>query len=266
MSLGRLWTRLACVTTTVVLTGAAVAAAAASAGAETRLGSSSGPQAEISIEPAKSPLAVTFVAASVGFPSGVVSYKWRFGDGSSFAGASPTVVHTYKSASRFLVSVTEGDARGHSAAATGTLSLVKCPAGASCSAHLSNVASVQLLQVGGLTKPTGQATIDLFIGPYQIQSCEPQVAAAVAVTDVGFRAPLNVTLQYTTMHPAQTPTTCFASTVAFVDAAGKTVKSGPLRNCKAGINPPCVVKVVTGGSKVSKALVIPPGDPKVGAP
>jgi hypothetical protein len=55
--------------------------------------------------------------------------------------------------------------------------------------------------------------------------------------------------------------------VPFVDAAGKTVTSGALPTCSASnAAVPCVQSIALVGSTVTKVILIPPGDPKVGAP
>jgi len=92
------------------------------------------------------------------------------------------------------------------------------------------------------------------------------VQPAVALTDSGFTGKLTVTLEYRSSAPKQAHTTCFSSTVAFVDAAGKRVYNGVLPVCNDAQRAPCVKSVRLSGAKVTKVLLVPPGDPKVGAP
>ncbi|MGO9197205.1 MAG: PKD domain-containing protein [Acidimicrobiales bacterium] len=232
------------------------------------VGAAGDPTAELSINPAHRALTVTFIASSVDFPAPVVSYEWTFGDGKSKETKTRTVSHTYPSASTFQPTLVEADSQGQKASATGTLQLFQCsPSSAQCTKSVKNVGKFQLLQATG---PIGsaQADVDLFVGPLKIANCEPQVAPAAAVTDSGFSGNLTVTLRYTTTHPTQLTTTCFSSTVAFADTAGKTVKSGALPTCQSSgqAKVPCVQSVAVSASKVFKVLLIPPGDPKVGGP
>lgn len=228
---------------------------------------SSAPAAEISINPAPGSLTVQFVAASAGFPSRVISYAWKFGDGHSATTSGPAVTHTYGSAATFVASVTETDAKGASAAASGRLKLTRCQTGGNaCTESLGPVQTISGLEVSGPEKAPAAAAVDLFVGPFQIGSCEPQISPAAAFSDSGFSGTLTVTLSYTTSHPKQTGETCFASTVPFKDAAGQLVTSGALPSCQStGVKPPCVESVTTG-TEVRKVLLVPPGDPKVGAP
>ncbi len=225
------------------------------------------PTAEISINPAPGSLTVQFVAASAGFSSSVVAYTWRFGDGHSATTSRPMVTHAYGSASTFTASVTETAANGASAAASGRLKLTRCPAGGNvCTESLGPVQTITQLQVTGPEKAPTRAAVNLFDGPFQIASCEPQISPVPAFSDSGFSGPLTVTVSYTTSHPNQTAETCFSSTVPFKDAVGKVVTSGALPSCHAkGAQPPCVQSVTTG-AQVRKVLLVPPGDPKVGAP
>jgi hypothetical protein len=223
--------------------------------------------AELSINPSPGALTVAFVARSTGFPSPVVTYTWNFGDGHTATTSTPAVTHTYASAATFRPSVIERDASLDSASASGTLKLTKCPVGIrSCTESLSGVSNVNLLKVQGPTSPSTPATVKLFVGPFQVANCEPRVAPAAAFDDAGFTGSLTLTLSYTTSSPNSVSTTCFASTVPFVDAAGQKVTSGALPLCNSsGAAPPCVVSISTG-TPVTKVLRVPAGDPKVGAP
>ncbi len=223
--------------------------------------------AELSINPAAGALTVTFVAKSSGFPSPVVSYTWNFGDRHTATTSTPTVTHIYASASTFNASVTERDVRLDAASASGTLKLTKCMLrNRSCTESLNGVSHVSLLRVQGPTGPSTPAAVKLFVGPFQVANCEPQVSPAAAFADAGFTGSLTVTLSYATSRPGQVATTCFASTVPFVDAAGQTVTSGALPLCHTkGAVPPCVASI-TSGTLVTKVLRVPAGDPKVGAP
>jgi PKD domain len=225
------------------------------------------PTAELSINPVAGALTVAFVAKSTGFASPVVSYTWNFGDGHTVTTSTPTVSHTYPSAATFSASLTERDANLQSARAAGTLKLTRCaPGSRACTASLSGASNVSLLRVQGPTSPSTPATVKLFVGPFQVANCEPQVSPAAAFADAGFTGSLTVTLSYTTSHPDQVGTTCFASTVPFVDAAGQTVTSGALPRCNTrGAVPPCVVSI-RAATPITKVLRVPAGDPKVGAP
>ncbi len=224
------------------------------------------PTAEISINPGHEQFQVVFNAKSVGFPSAVVSYEWKFGDGMTADTATPSVSHTYPKAGAFLASVTERDAKGNKATATGTLTLFACPQSGSCTEQVKNSGSVMLLRASGPIAATSPATVDLFVDPYKISHCEPQVSTAVAVTDAGFTGNLTITLDYTTSFVSQEKTTCFSSKVPFRDAAGATVTNGALPTCGSNATAPCVRSLAVSGTAVSKVLLIPPGDPKVGSP
>jgi hypothetical protein len=230
-------------------------------------GATAAPTAELSINPAANALSATFVAGSTGFPDQVVSYKWVFGDGKTASTSTGAVVHTYAKAGRFSPTVTERDGTGHQATAKGTISLITCPVGvARCTATLRSAGTVALLQASGAIRTAAAATVNLFVGPFLIARCSPVIAPAVAVTDLGFSGNLTVMLKYTTSQPSLVRTTCFASTVAFVDTAGRRVHSGALPTCQTKPMAPCVKSVSTSGSSVTKVLFMPPGDPKVGAP
>ena len=176
--------------------------------------------------------------------------------------------HTYKSASTFSVSVTETGSGGGSATARGRLELFLCPAGSSqCTATLQSPGPVRILSASGPVHPGTAASLALFTDPWRFPNCDAAIQTAAAVTDSGFSGPLAVTLVYQTAHPKQVPTTCFSSDVAFTDAAGLLVHSGPLPACQAAVPvPPCVQSVQLSGSQVMKQLLIPPGDPRIGAP
>jgi PKD repeat protein len=229
---------------------------------------SGGPEAAFSIDPAQPALTVKFVAQSEDFPVPVSSYHWSFGDGRSATTSKNTVTHTYPSASTFRPSVTETDPDGESATATDTLLLSDCSVGATqCTKSLSNVGTVQLLQITGPINPVAQAEVNLLVGSFSFPSCNDVIQPAVAGTDTGFTGNLTVKLSYTTSHPAQVSTTCFSSTVSFADTRGDTVFSGPLPMCAASApSPPCVQAIRTSGQQVTKVILIPPGDPKVGVP
>jgi hypothetical protein len=235
-----------------------------------RATAASSPMAELSINPSSGALTVSFVAKSTGFPSPVNFYVWSFGDGHTRGCNCRTVTHTYSSTTTFpvSVSVTETDANSDSAKASGTLMVALCPVGTtSCSESLQGASNVIDLTVSGSTSPPAQGVVQLFVGPFQIANCEPQVSPAAAFTDSGFTGTLKVTLTYTTSHPGQVETTCFASTKKFFDASGQSVNSGPLPFCNAaGAGPPCVIFPITTGPPVSKMLLVPAGDPKVGGP
>jgi PKD repeat protein len=228
------------------------------------------PKAELSIEPASSPLSVTLEAGSTGFPAKVVSYFFQFGDGQTATTGSAEVTHTYASAGRYAPEVTETDAAGDMASATGTLELDECPAGSSCTQTLRNVSGITKLSATGPIQVGGpSAAVDLFAGPYKIENCQSSVLTDGALTDSGFTGNLVVTMVYRAP-PGQVNTTCFASAVPFTDADGKTVYSGPLPMCPlAGAVPPCVVSITTkildAEVLAIKVVLIPPGDPKVGA-
>ena len=232
---------------------------------------SSSPRAALSIDPASPELTVKFVAQSGGFPAPVVSYHWSFGDGHSATTTTATVTHTYPSASLFRASVTETDSSHNTATAIDTLSLSECPVGTTqCTETLSGAGNVQLLQVTGTVNaaPPAPAEANLLVGTFRFPHCDSAIQPAVAVTDSGFISNLTLTLRYVAANPAQAQvTTCFSSTVSFVDKAGFTVFSGSLRTCKhAAPTPPCVQSIRVSGQQVTKNLLIPPGDPKVGAP
>jgi hypothetical protein len=249
-----------CISVAAVVVGATIVGTAP-------VGASGDPTAGLSINRTGDGLTVKFVAQSSGFSSPVDSYAWKFGDGESATTSTPTVTHTYASASTFSPSVTETGTTGGVATATGTLALFVCSVGQSqCTESLQNVGTVQLLQASGPVNSNSPAGVDLFIDPFRISNCQTTIGTAVALTDHGFTGSLTVTLKYTTSHPNQVNTTCFSSSVAFVNAAGKTVHSGALPMCQVAAGPPCVESIRTSGSVVTKVLLIPPGDPKVGAP
>lgn len=228
------------------------------------------PAAELSIDPAPQPLTVTLVAASVRFPARVVSYFFQFGDGQTVRSTSRKVAHTYPAGGTFTPEVTETDADGNTASASGTLELDNCPAGPTCTQTLHNVGGVVRFTATGDIRASGPSSIDFFVGPYKIKNCDPAVETDGALTDSGFTATLTVTVVYKVSNPALVPTTCFSSVVPFVDAGGHTVTNGPLPMCSSpGAVPPCVKSISTTGSgsaeRATKVLRIPPGDPKVGS-
>jgi hypothetical protein len=230
----------------------------------------SNPVAELSIEAASQPLSVILVANSSGFPSPVVSYRWHFGDGTSATTRQPRVTHTFPVTGRFAPKLTESDANGDQASAHGVLELFSCPAGSSCTETMSRVAGVKTLSPSGPIAPAANATVDLFVGPYQIANCQAAVATDGALTDSGFSGDLEVRVVYAAQDPSVVPITCFSSVVPFVDSQGQTVNNGPLPMCStAGAAPPCVESITTkptpSGLQATKTIVIPPGDPKVGA-
>jgi PKD repeat protein len=228
---------------------------------------SGSPKAGVSMMAAGNGLTVTFVARSSGFSSPVESYAWTFGDGESTTTSTPTVTHTYASASTFSPAVVETAGGSAMATATGTLRLSDCPVGQSqCTEALHNAGTVQLLQANGPVSQSSPAHVEMFVGPFRIPSCEAAIRPAVALSDSGFTGELTVTITYTTSQPQNVATTCFSSPVAFVDADGQSVHRGALPMCQTASGPPCVESIETSGSTVTKVLLIPPGDPKVGAP
>jgi hypothetical protein len=228
--------------------------------------SASGPRAGLSIEPASGQLTVELVADSGGFPNPVVSYKWRFGDGVVVKTAVPNVVHTYPAAATFKPSVTETDSAGHKASVTATVALFNCPPSDQCTATLNNVGTVQSLQVSGPIAAAAVAGVNLDVGPFKIKHCETSIEPAVAFTDSQFTGNLVATVTYTTSQPSSVGTTCFASTVPFANSVGALVTSGALPPCMSMPAPPCVESIGQQGSLVTKVLLVPPGDPKVGVP
>ncbi len=236
----------------------------------TPAGATGGAMAELSIDAGTDPLSITFVAASTGFPAPVVSYSWRFGDGQSTTTTIPTVVHAYASAGDFAAKVKETDADGNVASAVGTLDLFECPTSGTCTEKLSKAGGVKTLKAIGLVSGTAAAGVDLFVGPYQIQGCDPSVGTDGALSDTGFSGPLKVKAVYLVQDPSDVAVTCFSSQVPFVDAQGAMVNNGALPKCSAGgAVPPCVLSITTvetgSGLQATKVLMIPPGDPKVGA-
>ena len=131
-----------------------------------------GPQAELSIEPAPSPLSVTFVASAFDFKP--VTYVFEFGDGHTVKTTSPTVVHTYAKPGHFVPRVIETGtaAVDTTITAVGTLNVDSCAAGKSCTETLHNAGTVMELGVSGPTVPSMAASVNLFVGPSQITNCE----------------------------------------------------------------------------------------------
>jgi PKD repeat protein len=229
-------------------------------------GATGAPTAEISINPAKDALTVGLAARSSGFAAAPNMYKWSFGDDSSVTTSGRLVTHTYRKAGAYKVAVTESDTQGQAATATGTLAVAQCGPGASCTESLANVGDVHLLRLSGQAGAAAPASTDLFVGPFQIPDCQLEVAPTAALSDYGFVGDLTVTLKYTTTHQSQTAKTCYASSVLFTDISGKSVTSGALPSCGSKAVAPCVKSTATSGKSVTKVLLIPPGDPKVGAP
>lgn len=228
------------------------------------------PRAGLSIDPGPHVLAVTLVAAATGFTTRLRSWRWVFGDGTSVTTKTANVTHTYRKAGRFQLSLTETDTQGQRATAVGTLELTACGAAStSCTVELQHVGVVTLLRLHG-TRPIGvAATADLLVAPFRIVACEKTMAPAVGFTDGGFSSDITATLTYTAADPDNVSATCFSSTVAFVDAAGKRVHSGDLPRCappQLTETVPCVRSTSVRGTTVTKVLLVPPGDPKVGAP
>ena len=229
--------------------------------------SASGPTAGLSIEPANGELTVTLVADSTGFATSVGTYVWSFGDGQKAKTTVPTVTHTYPAASIFHPSVTEKDPSGQKAKASATLALFNCAASSSCSQSLNNVTNVQSLQVAGPTMTGVPASVNLLVGQYKIKHCETAIEPGGAFTDSGFTGNLTATVVYTTSQSNPLATTCFASTVPFKNTSGVLVTSGALPNCSMSTPvAPCVQSESQMGSQVTKVLLVPPGDPKVGVP
>jgi PKD domain len=245
----------------LLLVAASSCLAAAAASAATT------PEAGISISPTSSPLTVRFTAQASGRRKAVRSYKWSFGDGTTVTTSANTVRHTYSVALLFPVSVEEMGQQAQLARATGILDLFSCPVLEQlCSATLQATGLVQTLSAVGPINTTAPANQDLFIGPFRFPHCDSRIQPAVALSDWGFTEALTVELVYQTSHPNQAHDTCFSSEVAFVDADGLLVHSGPLPLCQgAGSVPPCVQSVHVAGLQVTKVLLVPPGDPRIGA-
>lgn len=225
------------------------------------------PTAEISIKPAHGAFTVRLVAASAGLSSPAVTWSWTFGDATSTTTSSAAVVHQYPGLGTYAPSVTETDSGGQMATASGTLEVTDCQIGTGqCTEALPPSGTILQFQVSGPQRPTAPGTVDLFTGPWKVPTCEPQVSPAVAFTDTGFTGALTVTLQYLTAYPNQAPTTCFSSTVPFLDSSNQTVRNGALPACNPfGPVPPCVQSVSMNGLQVTKVVLVPPNDPKVGA-
>lgn len=241
-------------------------------------GASGSQQAGFSIQNTGEDLTVNFVAVSSGFPVGVSQYLWKFGDGTSEETAVPQVTHTYQRPGEYQASLTETGSSGGgpvapaptlTANATGTVLLVMCST-SPCTAQITRAKTIHLLVATG--SPTSSpASIQLFAGTYQINPCLTTISPAVAISDSGFAPATNdltVTLKYTTSLSSGASKTCFSSSVPFTNKKGKTVTSGLLPSCTAsgGVSP-CVQSVIqkSGSTTVTKQLIIPAGDPKVGA-
>jgi hypothetical protein len=120
--------------------------------------------------------------------------------------------------------------------------------------------------VTGPVSASGPAEANLLAGTFSFPDCQSAIESAVGVTDSGFTGNLTLTLSYTSSNPGNAGTTCFSSTVAFQDASGQLVYSGPLPACALTAPvAPCVESTTISGQQVNKQLLIPPGDPKVGA-
>jgi len=225
-----------------------------------------GPQAELSIEPAPSPLSVTFVASAFDFKP--VTYVFEFGDGHTVKTTSPTVVHTYAKPGHFVPRVIETGtaAVDTTITAVGTLNVDSCAAGKSCTETLHNAGTVMELGVSGPTVPSMAASVNLFVGPSQITNCEKAPETNGGVTDLGFTGNLTLTAEYHVTSLKGVGTTCFASTVPFKNTGGMLVNSGKLPHCSGTTpTPPCVLSIHATGLEVTKKLLIPPGDPTVGS-
>jgi PKD repeat protein len=225
------------------------------------------PEAEISIVSGHGPLNVAFVAQSTGFPSAVSSYVWTFGDGTTATTSRPLVSHTYPHTGIYHVHVVESDAGGMTARGAGILGVFRCGPHGLCTESTSSGAITQLQVSGPTATAAERSTVDLFGGPFEISHCQSRVVPTGAITDSTFAGNLTVTIKYNSSDVSATPTTCFQSEVPFVDAAGKLVRSGALPTCTmTGSTAPCVESYNVSGTHVTKTLLIPPGDPKVGAP
>jgi hypothetical protein len=209
---------------------------------------------------------VLFEAEALNFPAGaVITYHWDFGDGSSTSvqGAA-SVQHTYPQPGTFPVSITE-TLGTQEAAAKATVNLFPCPSGTGqCSDSLTS--SGPVLDLTAFGPVSGQAELNLLADPWKFSHCGTGLISAVGLTDQGFTGPLTVTVGYVTTNPNAIGTTCFSSTVLFKNTTGVMVRSGALPMCQAaGPVPPCVASILLSGSDVTKVLLVPPGDPKVGA-
>lgn len=225
------------------------------------------PQAEISILSGRGPLNVAFVASSAFFPSPVITYKWSFGDGSTRTSPHPLVNHTYAHTGVYHVQVVESDSAALTAVGTGILGVFQCSPSGVCTESSSSGAITQIQVSGPTATTTVRAMVDLFGGPFQISHCQSRIVPTAAIADSTFSGNLIVTVRYNSSDVSATPTTCFQSEVPFVDAAGKMVKSGPLPTCAATLSKaPCLQAYSISGTHVTKTVIIPPGDPKVGAP
>ena len=165
--------------------------------------------------------------------------------------------------------VTAFDGTGDTASATGPLELFSCAPETECTEQLPPSHAVDLLVVDG---NVGQspAPLDLAVAPFAIAGCESTIGPDVAVTDSMFTGDLSVTEIYHPYASSDPKVTCFESTVPFVDRSGGVVTAGPLPHCQAGSpKAPCVEAISVSGSgssmEAKKLLLIPPGDPTVGA-
>jgi hypothetical protein len=225
----------------------------------------SNPKAAISIQPASGPLTVEFVAQAAGFSSSPTSYSWVFGDGRSAQTTMPHRIHTYGAPGTYSVSVTETNATSQTATASGRLLLAPCPVGVGqCQAALQSPTGVSSIQASGPIGPSSGAEVDLFSGSFRFPNCDLAVTPAGSMKDSGFTGALTVVYSYNTTNPNRINRTCFASTTPFIDSAGKSVLSGPLASCQTS-GPPCVNSTQVSGTRVTKTLSVPPGDPKFGS-
>jgi PKD domain len=259
----------------VIWVATAIAAGCALCATSAPAGAAGDQQAGFSIQNTDEGLTVNFVAVSSGFPDGVSQYLWTFGDGMTQPTSEPQVTHNYMNPGEYQVELKETAPDGSeleapatmlTAKASGTLMLVQCTT-SPCTAQITHAKTIHLLETTGSPTSTG-ATIQLFAGTYQFAPCLPTISPAVGISDSGFSSNLTVKLKYTTSDPSGVNKTCFSSTIAFTDKQGNTVDTGLLPSCtKSGNVSPCVQSIshTTGSTKVTKQLIIPAGDPKVGA-
>jgi PKD repeat protein len=207
------------------------------------------------------------MAQAAGFASVVKSYEWTFGDGGAATTSSATIVHRYANATTYPVSVTESNANAQSATADGTLVLSACPTGTEqCRASLSTRSGVTFIQASGPIGSNASAELNLFSGSYRFNNCDSAISPAGSLTDSGFNGTVQLTFSYDTTNAVRIQRTCFASGVAFNDTSGARVHSGALPMCQtSGPIPPCVESIEVSSPKVTKVLLLPPGDPKFGS-
>jgi PKD repeat protein len=229
------------------------------------------PKAGLSISPAtpaNKPLTVLFEAEALNFPSGaVIAFHWDFGDGSSTSvQGTASVQHSYPQPGTFPVSLTE-TLGSQEATAAAMVNVFPCPsATGQCSDSLTSPGPVLDLAASG--PASSRAEVNLLTDPWKFSHCSTSPLTAVGVTDVGFTGPLTVTVKYVTSRPSAIGKTCYSSTKAFANTASQMVHSGALPMCQpppVGPVAPCVQSIQLSGPDVTKVLLIPPGDPKVGA-